>query len=149
MIFHLSTHGHWSQFNANRNLQFGVRWLRKLYSVQIAQLWYTTAVRTAWLWNSSIVLQLNYEASWLCNSSAVKQPWSEAPFWFDSSALISSTCSALHASVLLCPALLYLFFSALVWQDIFNISSSLLKMCSLQSSVETENASWARGSWLT
>lgn len=108
MIFHLSTNGHWSQFNANRNLQFRVRWLRKLYSVQIAQFWYTTTVRTAWLWNSSIVLKLNYEASQLCNISAVMKPWGKAPFWFDSSALISSTHSAL-----LCTHLLHSFSRAL------------------------------------
>ena len=73
-------------------------------------------MRTAWLWNSSIVLQLNYEASWLCNSSAVKQPWGEAHFWFDSSPLISSTCSALQPPAPLCPALLctHLFCSSLL-----------------------------------
>lgn len=32
---------------------------------------------TAWLWNSSIVLQLNYEAARLWGRMAVKRPWGE------------------------------------------------------------------------
>lgn len=70
----LSTGGCWGQFNPNRNPQFGMQWRRKFYSLQTAQLWYSIAVRTWCLCNSSIESQLNYEAAWLWSSIAVRRP---------------------------------------------------------------------------
>lgn len=71
----LSADGHWCQFNTNRTPQFGVCQRRKLNSMHTAQLWHSTALRTAPLWNSSIVLQLHQEAAWLWNSKAVQALW--------------------------------------------------------------------------
>lgn len=56
------------------------------YSVQKSQLWYSTAVRTARPWNSSIVLQLIYETARLQGS-----PDSALPCF----ALLALLCSAL------------------------------------------------------
>ena len=39
-----------------------------------AQLWYNITVKIPWLWNNSIVLQLNYEAAQLWGSSEVLWP---------------------------------------------------------------------------
>lgn len=68
--------------------------------MQTAPLQYNTAVRISWLWNSSIVLQYNYETVWLWNSMAVRWPLGKIPLQLGSSAPL---CSApLH---LLCSPL--------------------------------------------
>lgn len=98
LIQALSTNGHW-QFNTNRNLQFGAQW-RKLL-VPTAQLWHM-GMKTARLRNSSVALQLDYEAAWLWNSMAVIQHSCEAalgrgsPLLLDSSAL---PCAGLYCSL--------------------------------------------------
>ena len=63
---------------ATRSFQVGVQWRRKLYSMQIAQLWYSMTMRTAQLLTSSILLQMNYEAAQLWTSSVVLLLTSEA-----------------------------------------------------------------------
>lgn len=45
-LYHVATNGHWHQFSANSNLQFGVWWRRKLFSA-----------------DSSIVIQHSCEAA--------------------------------------------------------------------------------------
>ena len=145
--------GCWRQFHTNKNLQFGVRWRRKLYSVRTTQLRYSTAVRTAWLWNSSGVLQLHYEGARLWNCMAVRWPWSEvAPLFLDSCALL---CAMPVWSAVLCCALLCLTLvcSAFLWQDIFGVLSLVFQFqlgkCSLQSCVEKESVLFkTEGSWL-
>lgn len=59
---HLSTSGRWHNSNANRNPQIGLWRRRKLYSVQTAQLWYSTTV----LQLSSVTAQLYSSEAWLC-----------------------------------------------------------------------------------
>ena len=75
----LSINGHWCRFNAKRNPQFGMRWIRKLYLEK----------------NSSI-----------CDPAAVKQPWftghsGQVSLWLDSSSLLlaSWVCSALQRNL--------------------------------------------------
>ena len=75
-----------------------------------APLRYSTAVRIAWLWNSSMVLQHNYETVRLWNSTAVRWPLGKIPLQLDSSAPLFS--APLH---LLCSPLVqhYVHFSGL------------------------------------
>lgn len=79
------------------------------YSVQTAQLWYSMAVRT-------VGLQSSMAARW---------PWGQAPLHLDSSARL---WSGLSCPVLSCSALLCLFFSTLVWRNIFGVSSSVFQL---------------------
>lgn len=80
--------GCWHQVNANRNSQFWVLWKQELYAEQTAQLWYLMVVRTVWLGNSSVVLQLNYKAVQLWKSMAVRRRSGETPLQVGSSALL-------------------------------------------------------------
>ena len=70
-VWCLSTNGHCFQFNTNRSFHVGAQWRRKLYSMQIAQLWYSMAIRTAQLLRRSVWLQVKYEVAQLWNSSRV------------------------------------------------------------------------------
>lgn len=69
-------------------------------------------MRTAWLWNSSVVLQLNYEEAQLQDGPRVRRPLVLAPLQLHNSALHCSSqlhmlwSSLPHSPVLVCSALL-------------------------------------------
>ena len=107
----------------------------KFCSVRTPQLWYSTAVKTVLLWNSSIVLQFSYRVARLENSRAVGWLWSEAALGggpsptIDCLALICLLCSSPHQSALPYPALLSVLFYALVWWGVFfHVSSALFQL---------------------
>lgn len=96
---------HWRTFTTNRNLQFEVHWRRKMYSMQTVQSWHSTAVNTAWLWNSSIMIQHGCETGLPFRSpgpgfSPTGQQRS-APRWFSVLPFLP-TRSARHWSAPLC-----------------------------------------------
>ena len=64
-------------------------------------------MKTAWLWNSSSVIQHSF--AWTWNSSGTRQPHSQAPFRLDSSALLRASllCTVLLCSTAVCFALLH------------------------------------------
>ena len=76
LTFLVSMDGCWHQFNTNRNPHLGAQWRRRLYSVQTAQLWYSTAVE-----------QHSSEVALLCPSTLL---YAALP------------CSAPHLSASLC-----------------------------------------------
>ena len=88
-------------------------WLWRQHSCGRAQLWYSMAVKTAWPWNSSNVIEHSYK-----NRMAMRQLWGQASLQLDSTA----------------PLL-----AGPLWWDIFGVSAQPGKRC-LQSLVERKNS---------
>ena len=72
-----------------------------------------SVVRTAGLWNNSVLLQLNHAGAWLRNSMTVRLPWGQAPLQLDYSARLCTALAPLCAA-LLCSALPALLRSAVL-----------------------------------
>lgn len=77
-------------------------------------------MRTAWLWNSSIMLQLNYEVALLWKSTVVRWPLSEMTL-VQGSSLARQLCFSLHCHARLHSACLPLLCSNLPCPAMFNL----------------------------